>query len=124
MNEAEKNEEVVSFKQSDRMTYGAVNYDGTEMMAVISGYDLNIAFNMRTINSLSDAEASADALAQVFYELLMEQLIEEKSYLVKHHQMKPLFLNIQRKLRPGFPSGLFLESKYGRERYKINQCGD
>lgn len=83
MDEAEKNEEVVSFKQSDRMTYGAMNYDGTEMMAVISGYDVNIAFNMRTINSLSDAEAAADALAQVFYELLMEQLIEEKSYLVK-----------------------------------------
>lgn len=83
MDEVEKNEEIVSFKQSDRTTYGAMNYDGTEMMAVISGYDLNIAFNMRTINSLSDAEAAADALAQVFYELLMEQLIEEKSYLVK-----------------------------------------
>lgn len=83
MDKMKENEEVVSFKQSDRMTYGAMNYDGTEMMAVISGYDLNIAFNMRTINSLSDAEAASDALAQVFYELLMEQLIEEKSYLVK-----------------------------------------
>lgn len=73
----------VTFDTSERMTYGAMNYDGTEMMAVISGYDLNIAFNMRTINSLSDAEAAANALAQVFYELLMEQLIEEKSHLVK-----------------------------------------
>lgn len=76
-------ENKVTFNQADRMTYGAMNYDGTEMMAVISGYDLNIAFNMRTINSLSDAEAAANALAQVFYELLMEQLLEEKSYLVK-----------------------------------------
>lgn len=76
-------EETVTFKGSDRMTYGAMNYDGTEMMAVISGYDLNIAFNMRTINSLADAEAAANALADVFYEVLMEQLIEEKSYLVK-----------------------------------------
>lgn len=65
------------------MTYGAMDYDGNEMMAVISGYDLNIAFNMRTINSLADAEAAANALAQVFYELLMEQLIQEKSHLVK-----------------------------------------
>lgn len=73
----------VTFNTSERMTYGAMNYDGTEMMAVISGYDLNIAFNMRTINSLSDAEAAANALAQVFYELLMEQLIEEKSHLIK-----------------------------------------
>lgn len=76
-------EKKVTFDTSERMTYGAMNYDGTEMMAVISGYDLNIAFNMRTINSLSDAEAAANALAQVFYELLMEQLLEEKSYLVK-----------------------------------------
>lgn len=76
-------EKKITFDTSDKMTYGAMNYDGTEMMAVISGYDLNIAFNMRTINSLSDAEAAANALAQVFYELLMEQLIEEKSHLVK-----------------------------------------
>lgn len=76
-------EREVTFKESERMTYGAMNYDGTEMMAVISGYDLNIAFNMRTINTLGDAEAAANALAQVFYELLMEQLIQEKSHLVK-----------------------------------------
>ena len=71
-------EETVSFKTGDRMTYGAMNYDGTELMAVISGYDLNIAFN-----SLADAEAAANALADVFYEVLMEQLIEEKSHLIK-----------------------------------------
>lgn len=75
--------EIVTYHTADRMTYGAMNYDGTEMMAVISGYDLNVAFNMRTINTLSDAEAAANALAQVFYELLMEQLIQEKSHLVK-----------------------------------------
>lgn len=83
MDEQQKTEDTVVFKTDDRMTYEAMNYDGTELMAVISGYDLNIAFNMRTINSLADAEAAANALADVFYEVLMEQLIEEKSYLVK-----------------------------------------
>lgn len=83
MDEQQKTEDTVVFKTDDRMTYGAMNYDGTELMAVISGYDLNIAFNMRTINSLADAEAAANTLADVFYEVLMEQLIEEKSYLVK-----------------------------------------
>ena len=83
MDEQQKTEDTVVFKTDDRMTYGAMNYDGTELMAVISGYDLNIAFNVRTINSLADAEAAANALADVFYEVLMEQLIEEKSYLVK-----------------------------------------
>ena len=71
--------ETITFRTADRMTYGAVNYDGNELMAVISGYDLEIKFNMRLINSL----ACADALAQVFYEALMEQLIQEKSEFLK-----------------------------------------
>lgn len=79
----EENDKTITFNKEDRMTYGAMNYDGEEMMAVISGYDLNIAFNLRTINSLADAEAAANALAQVFYELLLEQLIEQKSHLIK-----------------------------------------
>ncbi|MFR9546970.1 MAG: hypothetical protein SNJ29_15545, partial [Rikenellaceae bacterium] len=66
--------------------YGAMNYDNTELMAVISGYDLNIAFNLKTINSLTDAEATADALAQVFYELLMEQLIDQKNEVISQPQ--------------------------------------
>lgn len=41
------------------MNYGVVGYDGNELMAVISGYDLNISFNMKLINSLADAEAYA-----------------------------------------------------------------
>ncbi|MFR9547195.1 MAG: hypothetical protein SNJ29_16715 [Rikenellaceae bacterium] len=69
---------TVTFNEEERMRYGAMNYDNTELMAVISGYDLNIAFNLKTINSLADAEAAADALAQVFYEVLLEQLISEK----------------------------------------------
>jgi hypothetical protein len=75
----QEEDESITFKKSERMTYGAVNYDGNELMAMISGYDLRIAFNMRVINSLADAEACADALADVFYEALMEQLIAEKS---------------------------------------------
>lgn len=75
-------DENVNFKRSDRMTYGALGYDGNELMVVISGYDLKIAFNMRLINSLADAEACANALADVFYEALMEQLISEKTEIL------------------------------------------
>lgn len=74
----EEGQETVTFRKDDRMVYGVLNYDGNEMMAVISGYDLNIAFNMRLINSLADAENCANSMADVFYELLMEQLIGEK----------------------------------------------
>lgn len=85
--------ETVTFYTADRMTYGALGYDGNELMAFISGYDLEIKFNLRIINSLADAEACADALAQVFYEALMEQLINEKADFVKPHRWKPATLS-------------------------------
>lgn len=88
----EEQDETVSFRKSDRMTYGALNYDGNELMAVISGYDLHIAFNMRVIHSLVDAEAAANALADVFYEVLMEQLISEKSDVLKPNKASDTIL--------------------------------
>jgi len=72
--------ETITFRTADRMMYGALGYDGNELMAVISGYDLEIKFNMRLINSLADAEACANALADVFYEALMDQLLCERSH--------------------------------------------
>lgn len=74
---------MVSFKPSEKMLYGVLNYDGNELMATISGYDLSISFNMRLINTLSDAENCADALANVFYEALMEELIQKKPAILK-----------------------------------------
>lgn len=67
---------------SDRTTYGVETPDGTGMMAMISGYDLKIAFDLSRINSLEDAEAAANALADVFYQNLMDQLISENKSLV------------------------------------------
>ena len=70
----EKNEdkiERVTFRVEARMTYGVLNYD------------LNVVFNMRLINSLADAEACADALADVFYQTLMEQLISRKADFIQ-----------------------------------------
>ena len=65
--------ETITFHTADRMTYGALGYDGNELMAFIS--------------------ACADALAQVFYEALMEQLINEKADFVKPHHWKPATLS-------------------------------
>lgn len=80
----EKETETVIFDVKDKTIYGVQSYDGNELMAIISGYDLHIAFNMRLINSLSDAENCANALADVFYELLMEELISKKSEVIQH----------------------------------------
>ena len=72
--------ETITFRTADRMMYGALGYDGNELMAVISGYDLEIKFNMRLINSLADAEACANAL--------MDQLIRENKPFAKPPEAK------------------------------------
>lgn len=71
-------EEKITFLLKDRMKYGVLTEDN-ELMAIISGFDLDIAFNMRRINSLADAEVCANTLADVFYQLMMEQLIAQKT---------------------------------------------
>lgn len=76
-------EKTVSFKPSEKMVYGVLNYDGNEMMATITGYDLAISFNMRLINSLADAENCANAMADVFYEALMEEFIQKNPTILK-----------------------------------------
>lgn len=85
--------EPVTFKKDELTTYGVLYYDGNEMMCAITGYDLNIAFNMRLINSIADAESCADALADVFYQALMEQLIEQKAGFIKPNMDDETILN-------------------------------
>ena len=82
-------EEIISFKiESDRTTYGVLGYEGEELMAAISGYDLSIVFNMKLINSLADAENCANGLADVFYQVLMEQLISRNSSILQPEESK------------------------------------
>ena len=83
MEENEKTSEQVTFNTDGLMCYGVLDYEGNEMMAAITGYGLDIRFNMRIINSLADAEACADALADVFYQALMKQLIDRNADFLK-----------------------------------------
>ena len=83
MEENEKTPETVTFNTDEMMCYGVLDYEGNEMMAAITGYGLDIRFNMRIINSLADAEACADALADVFYQALMKQLIDRNADFLK-----------------------------------------
>lgn len=83
MEENKDIDEIISFKKDELISYGVLNYEGEDLMCTISGYGLNIAFNMRLINSLTDAENCADALADVFYQALMEQLIAQKPNVIK-----------------------------------------
>lgn len=82
-NEGHPDDRDLTFKSiSDRVIYGVETPDGDDLMAYISGYDLKIVFNLSRINTLTDAEAVANALADVFYQNLMEQLIEENKSLI------------------------------------------
>ncbi len=76
-------DKTVPFKVGDMMTYGVMSEDGNELLAAITGFGMDIRFNMRLINSLADAEATANAMADVFYQALMEQLLAEKGDVVK-----------------------------------------
>jgi hypothetical protein len=71
-------EETITFKTAERMMYGVLDYEGNELMAAITGYDLDVSFNMCLIHSIADAESCANALADVFYQALMEKLLAKK----------------------------------------------
>jgi len=68
--------ETVTFRTADLITYGVVGYEGEELLAMITGYGLNIHFNMRLINSIADAEKMANGIADIFFKALMDRLIE------------------------------------------------
>jgi len=75
--------ESVTFRTDELICYGVLDYEGNEMMAAITGYDLEVRFNMRIINSLADAESCANALVDVFYQALMKQLIARNGSIIK-----------------------------------------
>lgn len=77
--------EIVSFKKGDKTVYLVENYDGSDIMASISGYELDVNFNLEVINSIEDAEAMANGLADIFYKTLMDQLIKEKPNITNHN---------------------------------------
>ena len=74
----EEKESCITFKAGERMMYGVLDYEGGELMAAITGFDLDVSFNMRLIHSLADAENCANALADVFYQALMENLLAKE----------------------------------------------
>lgn len=72
-------ESIVEFKMlSDRTIYQVLSERNKEVMVEISGYDLQINFNLEYINSVQDIEAAAEGLTQLFREIITEQLLKHK----------------------------------------------
>lgn len=72
-------ETIVNFRMlSDRTVYSIVNEATNQPMVEISGYALNFLFNMEYINTVEDIETACSGLSQLFRELIMEKLLEQK----------------------------------------------
>ena len=63
---------------SDRGVFIVQNPDIDKNLVEISGYDLQVNFNMEYINSVEDVEAAVTGIGNLFRELIMEKLLEYK----------------------------------------------
>lgn len=72
-------EPTIEFKSiSDRTAYIIQNQDTSKNLVEISGYDLNIAFNMEYINSIEDVELAITGLSDLFRGIIMDNLLKNK----------------------------------------------
>lgn len=71
------NEPTVQFKLiSDRIVREIVNAETKQPLVHISGYDLQINFNMQYLKSVEDVEAACNGLSQLFRDMIMAKLLE------------------------------------------------
>jgi hypothetical protein len=71
------NEPTVKFKLiSDRIIREVINAETKQTLVHISGYDLQINFNMQFLKSVEDVEAACEGIAQLFRDMIMTQLLK------------------------------------------------
>lgn len=63
---------------SDRDALTVKNADNDEILIEISGYDLQVNFNMEYLNSIQDVEAAVNGIGDLFRQIIMEKLLEHK----------------------------------------------
>lgn len=63
---------------SDRDALTVKNADNEEILIEISGYDLQVNFNMEYLNSIQDVEAAVNGIGDLFRQIIMEKLLEHK----------------------------------------------
>ena len=75
----QENEPKVMFRSiTDRDVFIIVNQETDKTLVEISGYDLQINFNMEYLNSVQDIEAASQGLKDMFKEIMLEQVFKEK----------------------------------------------
>lgn len=74
---SEISEPIVKFRiNSDRIVREVINEEINQVLVHISGYDLQINFNMQYLKSVEDVEAACSGLSQLFRDMIMEKLLE------------------------------------------------
>lgn len=75
-----ENEPKVVFRaMSDRDVLRIYNEETDQTLAEVSGYDLEINFNMQFINSIQDVEAALEGIKELFRQSLMKQMLGDKN---------------------------------------------
>lgn len=63
---------------SDRSVMTIASAETEHTLVQISGYDLQIDFNMEYINSMQDVEAAVNGLKDLFRDIILERLFKDK----------------------------------------------
>lgn len=72
-------EPTIRFKViSDRGAFNIINEEINKTLVEISGYDLQVNFNMEYINSIADVEAAVAGIGDLFRQIIMDKLLEYK----------------------------------------------
>lgn len=75
-------EQTVTFKLlSDRSVMEVRSEVANVSVAEISGYDLQVKFNMQYINSVDDIENLLEGMKMLFRKMLLTQIMENKGKL-------------------------------------------
>ncbi len=75
-----ENEPKVQFRAiSDRDVLRIYKEDTNQTLAEISGYDLEINFNMQFINSVQDIEAAIEGISELFRQAIVKQMLGDKN---------------------------------------------
>lgn len=69
----------VEFKLiSDRSIFNVVNKEINQTLVEISGYDLQINFNLEYLNTMEDIESAIEGLGNLFRDIILERLLAQK----------------------------------------------
>lgn len=79
-NMAQVNEPTIKFKAiSDRSIYKVISSNNPDITLIeITGYDLQINFNMEYLKTLEDINAACDAIGTLFRDIILEKHLESK----------------------------------------------